>query len=148
MGQRGQALLRHHEHLLLAEPALDDVLVDIAVHARRRPGAALVDEQDVAMAAHMLESVRVAGVKLDGAAARPAREGHEGVGLGLEVQCRDHGHRDLDVGRVRIGGVLRPQHRAAAGLDAGKRRAGADTAVLELQRRSAGDEGRQKHAGQ
>ena len=100
------------------------------------------------MAADRFERVRVGGVELNGAGAGAARQGYEGVRLGLEVQCRDHRHRDLDVGRVRIGGVLRPQHRAAAGLDPGKGRAGADTAVFELQRRSAGHEAREEQASQ
>jgi hypothetical protein len=59
----------------------------------------------------------------------------------------DH-HRDLDVGRVRIGGVFRPQHRAAARLDARVGRAGTDATIFELERRGAGHEGKQEQAGQ
>ena len=35
VGQLGQAIARNLEHLLLAVLALDDVLIDVAVHARR-----------------------------------------------------------------------------------------------------------------
>jgi hypothetical protein len=59
VGQRGQAVTGGLEYLFLAVSTLDDVIVDITIHVRRRAGAALVDEQDVTVAADVFESARV-----------------------------------------------------------------------------------------
>ena len=63
---------------------------------------------------------------------------HDRVGFGVQVQCGHHGDAQLDIRRGGVGRVFGPQHRAAARLDSGMARAGADAAFLQDQVLCAG----------
>ena len=117
------------------ELALDDLVLDRAVHARGLAGAALIDEQDVAIAAQRLERLCVGRIKLHGTLARPTRQRHDRVGLGLQIERRHHGHSQRYAAGVRVVRVQRPFERAAARFYPRKRVAGADAAILEFERR-------------
>ena len=114
--------------------AFDDIVIELAIHRCRLPGAALIDEQNVAVAPHAFESAGKSRVELHGALAGAAGERHQRVGFGREVERRNNGDPQFDFSIHLAGGVERPDKRRAARLHAGHARAGADSAVLEFDR--------------
>ena len=148
VGQCVETGLGDLDDLLGVVVTLDDVFVDVAIHTRRLTGAALVDEQYVAMPAHVLECVRVGAIELNGAAAGATRERHERIGFGLEVQRGDDSDGKLDGRRIGIVRVLGALQRAATRLDARIGRSTTDTAILELERKSRSRHRREQDYGQ
>ena len=98
------------------------------------PGAALIDEQNVAVAPHPFESTGKCRIELHGALAGAARERHQRVGFGRKVERRHNGDPQFDFSLHLTGRVERPDKRRATRLHAGHARAGADSAVLKFDR--------------
>ena len=135
MGQRVEAFLGLGDRFLAREPALDDLIIRLALHGRRLTGAALVQEHDVAIPAYQLEGLAIGGIEFRRGLAGTAGDRHEGVGLGLERQGRHDGDEQLDDLRARIVGICMTIERAAACLDPRKAATCPDAAVFELERR-------------
>ena len=95
--------------------ALEEVLVAvIAVEAMRTARAALVDENDVAIAAHAIERARRRGVQIHGRCARPAGDQEQRIGFLVEADRRHARDEQIDLPSVRLLVVLR--HRDACAL--------------------------------
>ena len=88
--------------------ASDNIVVDVAIHARGIASAALVDKQDVAIAPYVLERAPVGRIKLRGALTRAAGKGDERVGLRRQIQCGHDSDGNLDFCGVRIGRIFGP----------------------------------------
>ena len=133
--QRIETVLYERDGFFRGVFALEHIDVDRAIHARRLAGAALVDQQYVAIASQRFEGPGEGGVELHRALAGPARERHHRITGGLEVQRRDNRNAQRDVPGSRVVRVQRSQHRPAAGLEPGVRGPGSDAAVLEVERK-------------
>ena len=131
----------------VAQFALQQQVLARARERRGAAGAALIDEHNVALAAQGLEGRAIGGIELDGALAGAARERHQRIGRGPERQRRHHGDAQTDAAGRGLVRIQRPLETAAARLDAGECRTGADPAVLKLQRghRPGGDRQEDEH---
>ena len=98
--------------MLLAAPdfhvvdALEQILIAVvAVEAVRAAGSALVEKDDVAVAAHAIEGAGRRGVHVHGRSARTAGDQEQRIGFLVEADGRHARHEQIDlasVGLVRI----------------------------------------------
>ena len=103
----------------------------------RIAGAALVDEDHVALAQHLAERALRGRIRLASALARAAGDHEHGIGLGLLRLARHPGDRELDPAAIGRGAVLRHFQRRASRIDGGGLQLGGERAGLELERAEA-----------
>ena len=133
MRQLIETLLRVADRKLSGIIALDQVVVELAIHRRRFAGTALIDQQDVTIAANVFKRPRVRGVKLHAALAGAARNRHQWIGFRRQVKRGYNRNAQRDTARNAAARVQRPGERAAARFHTRAAGAGTDTAILKLQ---------------
>ena len=116
----------------LRKAAVDNVFFNIANHRRGITGAALVEQQDVAMLSNALKGVMPAGVKGDRGLARPTGNGHKRVAGRLQAERRDDRDFEINGAKALVVRVQGPDKGAAACSDPGRARAGANAAIRKL----------------
>ena len=87
--------------------ALEKILITVvAIEPVRAAGAALVHQDDVAVAAHAIERPRGRGVQVHRRCARAARDEEQRVGLLVETDGRDARDEQLDRASVGLVGIF------------------------------------------
>ena len=95
--------------------ALEEILVAVvAIEPMRTARATLVDENDVAIAAHAIEWTRREVYKIHGRGARPTGDQKQRIGFLVEADRRHARDEQIDLASVGLLGVLR--HRDARAL--------------------------------
>ena len=138
-------------HLIVLRPdvdlveAVEQILVAVlAVEAIRTAGAALVDQHDVAIAAHAVEGRRGGGVQIHRRGAGTAGDQEQRVGGLVETDGGYARDEQIDLAPVRLVGFFGDRQRAAFRRQRQHARRMLETAGLERERGSRGGGAREQ----
>ena len=96
---------------------LQRIVVVVAVERIRLAGAALIDEDDVAIVLHAAEDLADHLGQLGGALAGSAGEEEQRIGLRIGAERRQHDDVQIDLAALLGGAILVDLERAAVGID-------------------------------